>query len=66
MSVNKEHNPARVWEELDNETDNYSPKNGMWKKTEVKDREYGKERPAPPLTVDDSVKFGGSANKVEY
>lgn len=58
MQEFKEMDPMRVPDE-DGETDNYS---SPWDEiVEVQDREYGLPRPAPPLTVDDSAKFGGSA-----
>ena len=54
----KEHDPIRVPDE-DGETDNYS---SPWDEiVDIPDREYGLPRPAPPLTTDDSAKFGGSA-----
>lgn len=58
MQEFKEHDPIRVPEE-DAETDNYS---SPWDELiAVPDREYGLPRPAPPLSNDDSAKFGGSA-----
>ena len=58
MQEFKEHDPIRVPEE-DAESDNYS---SPWDELiAVPDREYGLPRPAPPLSNDDSAKFGGSA-----
>ena len=58
MEDNKQSNPQRVIDD-DPETDFYS---SQWDElVDVPDRKYAKPRPAPPLTTDDSAKFGSAA-----
>lgn len=49
---------------LDEEEDDFFT--SFWDETaDIKDREYGKVQPAPPLSVDDSAKFGSATPKYQ-
>ena len=58
MGDYKQFNPARVPDEDEGDIGS-SQWDGATR--EIGDREYGKPRPAPPLTTDDSAKFGSAA-----
>ena len=58
MAENKEHRPDRVADE--DPTGDFHTSD--WDElVEVPDRKYADKRPAPPLTNDDSAKFGSAA-----
>ena len=58
MVENKQHNPERVADE-DPTGDFYS---SHWDElVDIPDRDYAPKRPAPPLTTEDSAKFGDAA-----
>ena len=58
----KAYDPVRVPEE-DIETELWE---NPFTQKEIGNREYGQDLPTPPLSVDDSLKFGGSAKPFKY
>lgn len=59
MEDYKQHDPIRIPDETDDQTDITT---GFWEglTPPVGEREYGSPMPAPPISVDDSHKFGAA------